>query len=523
MVNSGQNNVALHDKSVEQLTKKTAKGGGILFIGGVIGKGINFLLQILLGRVLGTATYGLYALGHTIISIVQTISVLGLHEATVRFVALYKGEGNKARVKGTLILSLTISLISSIFISILLFILAKFISVHAFNKPNLAGVLRIFSISLPFYVLMIMTSSVARAFHLMQYNTGLRNIFFPIANILFVGLAFLLGYRLNGALIGFLISGILSTLLGLYFLWRIFPEIISPLKPLYRSRQLIRFSLPILFVSMAVSFLFGIDRLMLGWLGNSSDVGIYNAAVLTSMQIGIFIKAIGTSFSPIISDLYNKKKKKQLNQIFKATTRWGFILSLPLFLIILFFSTNIMELFGSDFSNGRLVLIVLATANLIISVRGPTAPMLTMSGKQDIELLNTIGLMGINIILNFLLIKRYGIIGAALASGVSLSVLSIVRLLEIRILLGIQPYDRRYFKSLLAGAIIILIYIFIPESSKSGFVWIAYASFLLLIYALLVYTLGLDKEDKLIIRYILNIAIRSQFNHEKDTDEQKNK
>lgn len=492
----------------DELTQKVAEGGGIIFIGNGVGDVASFGLQILLGRVLGAGAYGLYALGVAVTGIAQSVSSLGLHNGIVRFGALYKGEGDKARVKGTLILALAISLVSSAFISTLLFIFAKFIAVKIFNEPNLAGVIRIFSISLPFYVLMTMTASAARAFHVMQYDAGIRSVFRPVANIILVGLAFLLGFRLSGAVFGFLISAFLSALLGLYFLWRIFPEIASLLQPFYEAKQLIRFSLPLLIVDIATLFLFRIDRLMLGWLGNSSDVGIYNAAATNGLLIRAIIEAISASCSPMISDLYNRGKKKELEQIFQSTTRWGFILSLPIFLVLLLFSTNIMALFGSDFSKGRFVLIVLSAANLIVAVRGPTAPMLAMSGKQDLELFNTLVLGGMNIVLNFLLIKPYGILGAAIATGVSISVLSIVRLLEVRILLGIQPYNRKYFKSLLAWAITILIWTFIPASSKVEFIWIAYAITLLLIYAGLVYLLGLEKEDLLIVRAIKRKLLR---------------
>ena len=94
-----------------QLTKKVAEGGGIVLAGSIVGKTANLMLQIILGRVLKARDYGLYSLGFTISTFGILISSLGLPNGIVRFGSLYKGEGDKARIKGLLIAALAISLV----------------------------------------------------------------------------------------------------------------------------------------------------------------------------------------------------------------------------------------------------------------------------------------------------------------------------------------------------------------------------------------------------------------------------
>jgi len=495
----------------QQLIKKLAKGGIIIFIGNIIGKILHFGLHILLGRVLGPGIYGLYALGFSISGVVREVSSLGLHQGIVRFGALYKGEGDKARLKGTLISALVISLLSSILVSVLLFFFSQFIAVRMFNKPDLVSVIKILSISIPFYVLMTMSAYTARAFHKMEYAAGLVGIFHPIVNAFLVGLAFWLGFKLNGALFGFLFSTVLSALLGFYFIWKIFPDIISPLNPTYETRKLLRFSLPLLITGIALLFMTQTDRLMLGWLASSKDVGIYNAAAVVALQIMLIMNALTASFSPMISDLYNRGKMGEVRKLFQITARWGIILSLPLALVIILFSKNILAFFGSDFTYGWSALVTLSFAQLIVASRGLTVSMLIMSGKQNVELFNTLALAGLNILLNFWLIELYGIFGAAVATTVSIGLLSIVRLLEVKLLLGMQPYTVKCLKPIFAGSIILMIWLFTGMYDSIGLIWIGYIGILGVLYIVILYLLGFEKEELVIIK-----TVKSKLLREKD-------
>jgi len=51
----------------------------------------------------------------------------------------------------------------------------------------------------------------------------------------------------------------------------------------------------------------------------------------------------------------------------------------------------------------------------------------------------------INIILNAILIPEYGILGAAIATGISITIINIIKVFEVKHLLGIIPYNKEYF------------------------------------------------------------------------------
>ena len=369
-------------ETLEHLTKKIAKDGSIFLASSVLGNALNIGLHIFLGRRLGTNAYGIYTLGYSVFVIISQFSMFGFQNGIVRFVSLYKGVGDTKKVKGTLILGFAASTAFSIIIGSLLFILSDFISIRLFNKPNLSSVLRIFSVSLTFYVLMIMSSFSARAFQVIQYDVGVRNISFPMLNLISVAVAFLLGLKLLGAMYAFLVSAFLSAFLGFFFIKRIFPEIFSELKPAYEFRRIFRFSLPVFLIGFSYVVLTQIARIMLGYFMNSDDLGVYNAAIGVAMLSVLILNSVSAIFSPIISDIYNRNKLKELESLFKISTRWIFTLTLPMIVIMIIFSKKILDsLFGAEFIGGWIVLATLCTSNLIANSTGSVGIILQMTGN----------------------------------------------------------------------------------------------------------------------------------------------
>lgn len=445
------------DETLERLTKQVAKGGGIAFGGNVIGKASSFCLHLLLGRMLGPGVYGFYALGMSITQITQSIASLGLTQGVIRFCAMYRGEGDNARVKGIILSALLISLFTSMVITGIFFAFSHTIARKFFHEPDLTWIFRMLSLSVPFYVCMGIVTSFAQAFRRIEYQQGIQNIFRPLINLCLVGLVFLLGFRISGAVYGFLVSGVLSAGLGFYFLWKLFPEIVSHLRSVFEFKRLMRFSLLVFIAGFSYTSLHHTDRIMLGFFTTSSEVGIYNAASVISQQLSIFLLALVTIFSPIISDLYNRHQLEKLNYLYKLVSRWIFTASLPFVVIVSIFSRPIMGLFGSNFTDGWLVLDILIISQIIWFSMGGAGTILQMIGKQNLVFIDTAAMLFVNIGLNLWLIPLWGKLGAAIATTISVSAVEIVILIQVIRILRIHPFGRGHAKPIIAAILIAIL------------------------------------------------------------------
>jgi O-antigen/teichoic acid export membrane protein len=121
-----------------------------------------------------------------------------------------------------------------------------------------------------------------------------------------------------------------------------------------------------------------------------------------------------------------------------------------------------------------------------------------MSGKQDFELVNAMVMLVLNVALNFLLIPIYGILGAAMATGVSYAVINIARIVEVYKLLRMHPYDTNYHKLFIAGFAVVSLSILLFMFNVSRFSWIFSVVILITVYFATLYFLGLEYEDKMI-------------------------
>jgi O-antigen/teichoic acid export membrane protein len=113
---------------------------------------------------------------------------------------------------------------------------------------------------------------------------------------------------------------------------------------------------------------------------------------------------------------------------------------LPIFWIAVLFAEPLLGISGIGFAPAWPLLIALAIGNLINVATGSVGYMLLMTGHQKITFLNSLVAIVFNIVLGVILIPRYGAMGVAIATGVALSVVNLMRLLQVYFFLKMTPF-----------------------------------------------------------------------------------
>lgn len=478
-----------------------AEGAGITFVGKIIECVFMYSYLIIVARLFGAESLGLLMLGLTIINIAAIISRLGLDSGVIKYLAVYSGNNDKQRVKGIIAQSLKYSLIASAFLGILLFLTAKSIFVNIYGKTELENVIKFLSISLPFLSVTFIALSSTYGLQIMRYKVYALNIFLPLSNLAFVIIIFLAGLKLNGIAAAYSVSAFLTCIVSLYFMCKVFRGL-RHIKAIPETRKLFRFSIPLLLFFFLNSAIQWTDTLMLGYFQVAQDIGIYNAALKTALLTSTILMSFNAIFAPIIADLCNKKEFEKLGSLFKTVTKWIFTACFPVFLLIVLLSKEIMTLFGEEFLIGCIPLVVLSFCYLANGAAGSVGLILTMSGKQDIMMYNTFGVCILNIILNYILIPRYGMIGASVATGISIIILNIIMLVEVYLLMKMHPYNWKFLKPAIFGMISFGIILFM-KNILLNFNWflqlLVYISLFIVIFVCLMVKWGIDGEDKFII------------------------
>jgi O-antigen/teichoic acid export membrane protein len=160
-----------------------------------------------------------------------------------------------------------------------------------------------------------------------------------------------------------------------------------------------------------------VDTVMLRYLKDSSQVGIYYMAERDATALFFFQYIMSIIISPAIARLNIRDEKEKLQKMINRTVRWVMLFSLPVFFIIVAFSGQIMRLSGSEFLPGRTALIIICCGHIIDVAFGPVLNFVLMTGYEKY---NTIAMaIGVlmNVILNLILTPRMGITGTAIAAA----------------------------------------------------------------------------------------------------------
>ena len=152
------------------------------------------------------------------------------------------------------------------------------------------------------------------------------------------------------------------------------------------------------------------------------------------------------------------------------------------------------------------MLIILGTGQLINASVGSVGFLLTMTAHQKLEVFNWSSMILINFFLNFILIPIYGAIGAAIATGVSVALINLLRLYEVFKYLNIHPYKLGFCKPIMSGFITTVLWLLFSKiiALDRVYVLILIITLFSLIYFSIIFVMGIDKEDKIILNAFIN-------------------
>jgi O-antigen/teichoic acid export membrane protein len=482
--------------------RSISEGAGLFLLGRASKRGLGLLTNLVLTRGLGTRQYGMYSYFVIVAALAQVFTRLGADKSMLRYLPEY--EDNLRMQNAMLTIACLTSVGASVIVAIILYWFAPLISRFTIDDPLFIEVIRVGAIVLPFNTLSKTLLAVFKAIDRMDYNVATSSVAQPLFRLLFVGGAVVIGYSVVGAIAGFVVAGILTFLTALIILVERtdLGRIEQPSR--LEAKQYYDFSAPLTFTQLGSFFYNRIDLLMVGILLSSAAVGIYRVGILVAGVLALPLMAFNQLFPPIASRLYQRGNINELKSVYSVVTRWIFTISLFPGIGAILYSSEVLAVFGEDFSKGAFILTLFTFAQLTNCLVGPGGYLLMMTDHQYLTMVNQLSSGGLNAIFNYVLIVTYGLPGAAVATATVLAGINVARVLQIWYLEGFFPYDLSYAKPLLAGAVSAGV-----MASVSGFA----SGYVLIVvggvlgaggFAAALAAFGLEEEEKDILRELLS-------------------
>ena len=425
-----------------------ARGAAAAFILKVGGVALSFLLNLLIARKLGTATTGLFYLNLTIINVAGVISCLGLENTFLRYTSAGAARNDWASIKGLYKKGLILSLPFSVLLTFLIAIFAWLIAVHVFKKPEAETIIRIMAMAILPTVLILLHAELLKGIHRIACYLLIHSIGVPALSIAaFFVLCVQLDMGIKGVAWGHFIATFTTALMGVG-LWQSLTH--SKMKGVigdFQWRPLLKSSLPLFWVNLMNFLMMWSSILFLGIWGTSDAVGIYATAYRTSMLTSFILIAVNTVAAPKYAEYYSLHQMRRLEETALTSLKMMFVLAVPPLIVFLMFPSWIMGIFGRDFTQGGVCLSILACGQFVNVATGSVGYILMMSGHEHL-LRNAITISGVsNVLLNLWLVPSYGIVGGAVATAVSLSMLNLFSAYYVWAAVKIKPLPLPFITS----------------------------------------------------------------------------
>ena len=486
-----------NDPTTTEVADSVGGGAVSTLIQRLAGRSIHFGFQVLLSRTLGADLYGTFSFGQSILRIFHMLLSTGPMNAVVRFVSEFVAQSSFSRAKGRLIDAIALSVGLGVAVVAGVLVVDTLPSCSLFGMGGgVLGALGLL-ISLPAYNTLLLLSSAGRALGAVGFGVFLYDILQPAAVLLGVGAFFLLQASLGNAVLGFTVGMYVACLIAVVLLWRRVPDAMKTARASHDVKGVALYALLAGVSGVGFIVLSRIDRIMLGVLSGTAETGIYTAASVIAFQVTLGMKALEAAVAPELVKLHAGGKQDQLKALYSTTARWSMAVTIPLIVPMISFPREILAIFGGGFPLGASVLIVLAAGQLVRTSIGCSEQILLMTGHQKTEAWNGILLVVVNAGLNAILIPRLGALGAASATSLSLVLMTLLRLVQIRRLLGFLPATFAGWKPIVAGGLSVVVGM-LMRSVGLHFVWKLLLGTALIIatYALALLMMGLDDEMK---------------------------
>lgn len=444
---------------LEKALATVVKSAGIIFVGLVIARLLGTVNQILLGRFLGVETYGLFTLAFSIVTIAATFAKFGLFTAVSRFIPFHLEKGEKGIVKSTIRFSLVLVLATSISIGLIMYIFSERISIDIFQENNLHVILKYFLFGLPLIATSEVLQGVLRGFKAVKYKAAIYDVGMITIKIAVFIPFIVIGYTLFGAVIAYFAGTIFCIFTATVIIRKkLFPDH-SEYRMVPIAKKLLSFSWPLALTGMTFLFVTKTDILLIGYYLTSREVGIYTPAIIIAQLLTFVSVSFAYIFLPVVSELFAKEKIGVIKSLFKSAQKWIFLITLPMFVYILLFSKEIITLlFGFEYSEGYLVLVIIAVGLSMSIVAGMSGVILVAGGHTKLHLACEVITAITNVSLNVVLIPVYGIVGAAIGTGVSYFARNLASLAFVYKTNKTHPYTKDYIKIVLSGLIVLILF-----------------------------------------------------------------
>jgi len=472
-------------------TRKHIRGSSLLLVGRFLSLGLNLVVQILTVRYLTKSDYGAFAYAISVASLGSSVAVFGLDKTVTRFLPIYQERKEYNKLYGAIVMMLgTIAIIGVVMVG-LIFALQNFIA-GAYIKDQLSLVLvLILIVFAPIDALDSLYEGMFAVFASPKAIFFRRHILGPGLKLVAVVAVMLARSNVYWMAIGYVIAGLIGfgsyvlMLSGMlrrqgilqYFNLR---AIDMPV------REVFSFSIPLLSNDLVYALRSYLPVMMIEYFNSSVGVASFRAVLPVARLNMLVYQSFTFLYMPLASRMFARNERKGINELYWQSAVWIAIISFPVFAV----SCSLAEpltviLFGKQYADSGIILALLSLGHYVNAAFGFNTFTLRVYGRVRYIVAQDFLSVVVALVSSFLLIPKYGALGAAISTSLTLIAQNFFCQIGLRFGTDVEPFDMAYFRTyisiFLSGLGLFLVQWFFDPSVYISFVLAVFVSGLVLV------------------------------------------
>lgn len=447
------------------IKRQTIRGSVYSYLGVIVG---FFTTALIMPKLMSQEQIGLISVLVAVSAIYSQFSTLGFTNVTARLFSYFRDKDKNHN--GFVFLAVTVGMIGFIISLVSFFLLKPYIVESNIDKSPLLIQYIYYLIPLIFFrMFFLLLDTYNKMLFDATTGTFLSDLLYRIGNLFLLVAFFFQWINFTQYVFGYVV--ILSFpavyLAGLLIYRKQFnlqPQLHFIQPPL--RKEMISLATYGIIGGLSSVALTSIDKIMLNEFYNLSLTGAYSISFFFGSIILIPNRALGKISSTIIADAWKDNDLAKINDIYYKSSINQLFAGLLLFILLVTNLHNIFKVLPPEYSGGEWVITLISFSNLLVASTGVSVQIISTSHKYKIQTYSLGVLILLTVAFYWLLIPRWGMNGAALASLFSMALASAMRVFYLRWEMKLFPFRLAHLKCVAIGILAFVVGYLLPVSDQ---------------------------------------------------------
>jgi O-antigen/teichoic acid export membrane protein len=433
--------VGTADRSMNRI----ARGGTANLLGAAVTAFTTFALTVAVTRGLSRPEAGVFFSATSLFLVATTIGQLGTQTGIVYFLSRCRVLGRAETMDRYVRTALTPVLLLAVAMAIAIFLLARPLAELTAPKhvDEATTYLRVLAVFIPVAGFEAAMLAATRGLGSMRFSALIEQVSRPLGQLLLVTAA---TFTASTALVGTAWAiGYVPAAAAAWLAWHAlrskYPRP-GPGRQEPVGRPFWRFTLPRALTSVIQMLMQRFDIVLVGALSGAVPAAIYAAATRWVVVGQLGTNALSLASQPQFAEKLATHDHRATNELYQISTAWLILVTWPLYFTLILFAKPLLSIFGSGYSSGEHVILLISLSMLLATGLGMVDTVLSMAGHTSWNLANAVVALGVQLGLDIWLIPSHGIIGAAIGWTSAIAVRNIAAVTQVGIALRFHPVAR---------------------------------------------------------------------------------